>query len=128
MIRGPTPGGGFSSGGGGRGMSSSFGLTGGAADAVRLGKGGGRVTTSDRLQLRQAKRAPAAATKPMAAIAYFALPESGRPAGGRLEGGGFISEGGRGRVNLAAPAPVYRFCRRPGLRHRSDGPADASAR
>ncbi len=71
-------------------MSSSFGFTAGP-EAMTLG-GGGATTTSGRLpQLRQAKRAPAAAKKPTAAIAYFALPESGMPAGRRLEGGGFMS-------------------------------------
>jgi len=82
-------------------MSSSFGLTAGV-EAVRLGMGGGGATASDRLeQLRQAKSAPLAARKPMAAIAYLTLPESGMPAGRRLEGGGFISGKGLPR-HLAA--------------------------
>src|SRR2546430_9568722 len=88
MILGPGPASGFSSMGGGGGMSSIFGLPDSTGCATIEAEGiGAALERLDRL--RQAKTSSAMpSTKATATMAYFALPpDAGTPAGGRLEGG-----------------------------------------
>src|SRR5215470_5328109 len=90
MTRGPTaPASGFSSTGGGGGMSSTLGLLGPGGAWATLAGGGGRgagwlFRSADP---RQTTMATMASRRTAATIAYFALlPDVGTPAGGRLEG------------------------------------------
>src|SRR5258708_2421578 len=88
MTRGPPgPASGFSSTGGGGGMSSILGFA-GSVDWATLGAGGigaGALARSE--ARRQATMAPMASKSAAATMAYFALPpDAGTPAGGRLEG------------------------------------------
>src|SRR5260370_484482 len=88
-MRGPVaPASGFSSGGGGRGISSSFGLSGRSPDCATPGPVGSD-RSSERLDMLRQNRMPAMLrTKTSATIAYLALlPDPGTPAGGWLVGG-----------------------------------------
>jgi hypothetical protein len=80
-------------------MSSSFESVEAVAVWVAVTDGMGAGASPWLAQLRHAKRPTAPPTMRSATTAYFALPESGTPAGRRLEGG--IEEG---ELILKSPA------------------------
>jgi len=86
-------------------MSSSFGLDGGALDGATnaLASGAGPLAWLEQLRCPMTATMPRTSTT--ATIAYFALPpETGTPAGGRLEGG-LISLGGLNRKEASRVRP-----------------------
>ena len=86
-------------------MSSSFGLEDGSLEGTTSALGTGPELLDGVVQLRRPITAAMATISARATTAYFALPpETGTPAGGRLEGG-LISLGGLNRKEASRVRP-----------------------